>query len=100
MIPALYSTNMLSRILNVLAHENNSPKVDMPLNQTHNFDIEPTSLSGEAANNHFNVFGLNWHWIKPTTFSILVKQSNYNTREAVGNFLLAKNAIYTYWVQY
>ena len=74
----IYYANTLSWIFMVLAHSNNSLRIDMPPTRTHYLDFEPTSLvlpllccmlSEEAPHINFIVFGLTLSELKPTIYN-------------------------------
>ena len=85
---------MLSRINNLLAHKSISPQKDMPLYLETLFWLwadhpKCCVLSGDEAHTNFNVFGLTWPVIEPTTFRTPGTQANYYTTEAVkGRFII------------
>ena len=90
---ALYWTNTLSWIFIVLAHWNNSPRVDMSVNSGHiilipsqpvfAFSPECCVLSREATNTNFIVFRLTRPVLKLTIYRTRGKHPNHYTTGAV-----------------
>jgi hypothetical protein len=89
---ALYYTNMLNWISIVLAHWNNSPRIDMSLyldtlswfrsNQSMLFLLNTACLA-EKQQIPLLVFGLTRSWLEPAIYHTRGEYANYYTTDAV-----------------
>jgi hypothetical protein len=99
---ALYYTNTLSWICIVLAHWNNSPRLDMSLHWDTLSWFRPNHylflllndavLSGEATNTNLIVFGLTQPGLEPTIYRIRGEHTNHYRTDAY--FVLKNVAIF------
>jgi hypothetical protein len=99
MMSAFYQTNMLRWIFIVLAHWNNSSRVDMSFHLRHIIRIPSHSFmhNREVANTSSIVFGLTTPGLKPTIYcSQGVCVNHYTTNEFCRTFYIIHNAYLQY----
>jgi hypothetical protein len=104
MRPALYSTNMLTWILIVLAHWNNSPWIDMspysdtiswfPAKQSLLFLLNDSCL-GEMKQTPFHSLCLTWSGLEPSIYRTRGDHVNHYTADEV-IYNVGKKYQYTY----